>query len=59
MSVEQREQSPLDALVAHERACPACAARDLACPVARELYHAYKASWGPTPAETARSHPRH
>lgn len=59
MSIEQREQSPLAALITHEGVCPSCTAGDLACPTARELYHACKASWEPAPAETARSHPRH
>jgi hypothetical protein len=61
MSTKKREKSPspLDALITHEGACPACATRDLTCPVARKLYRAYKASWTSQPTETARSHPRH
>ncbi|MGE9696193.1 MULTISPECIES: hypothetical protein [unclassified Streptomyces] len=44
MKERGKSPSPLDALITHEGACPACATRDLTCPIARELYRAYKAS---------------
>ncbi|WP_432161253.1 hypothetical protein [Streptomyces sp. NRRL F-5630] len=52
--MSEKQRSPLDALITHEAACPACATRDLTCPVARKLYRAYKASWASPPTERPR-----